>query len=231
MQGKKGTGDRPFLHGALPQTDAAQWWGVYGAVAGVQPGQAGVQMLSIGWKQVRRVRCVAPSALACTLALGVVLPLQAQQKIYRCGNEYTNQPGNAQARNCRVVEGANLTVVEGLRPQPAVPDTAALTPTSTAPRTAAPVAGARTEAEKISSTEQRARDNDARAILTAELRKAEARLQEARAVYNNGQLDKQGDEFRNHQRYLDRVEGLHAQVLRAEADVVGIKRELARLVP
>ena len=76
-----------------------------------------------------------------------------------------------------------------------------------------------------------ARDNDARAILTAELRKAEARWQEARAAYNNGQLDKQGDEFRNHQRYLDRVESLRAQVLRAEADVAGIKRELARLAP
>ena len=97
--------------------------------------------------------------------------------------------------------------------------------------TAAPVADARSEAEKISNTEQRARDNDARAILTAELRKAEARWQEARAAYNNGQLDKQGDEFRNHQRYLDRVEHLRAQVLRAEADVAGLKRELARLAP
>lgn len=187
-------------------------------------------MWSIGWKQVERACRVAPGALALLLVLGVALPLQAQQKIYRCGNEYTNQPGNAQARNCRLVEGANLTVVEGLRPQPAAP-AAAVAPANAAPRAAAPVAGARTEAEKVSGTEQRARDNDARAILTAELRKAEARWQEARAAYNNGQLDKQGDEFRNHQRYLDRVENLRTQVLRAEADVAGIKRELARLAP
>ena len=190
-------------------------------------------MWSIGWKQVERACRVAPGVLALLLVLGVALPLQAQQKIYRCGNEYTNQPGNAQARNCRLVEGANLTVVEGLRPQQpaAVAAAPASVGPSAAPRAAAPVVGARTEAEQVSGTEQRARDNDARAILTAELRKAEARWQEARAAYNNGQLDKQGDEFRNHQRYLDRVESLRAQVLRAEADVAGIKRELARLAP
>lgn len=190
-------------------------------------------MWSIGWKQVERACRVAPGALALLLVLGVALPLQAQQKIYRCGNEYTNQPGNAQARNCRLVEGANLTVVEGLRPQQpaAVAAAPASVGPSAAPRAAAPVVGARTEAEQVSGTEQRARDNDARMILTAELRKAEARWQEARAAYNNGQLDKQGDEFRNHQRYLDRVENLRTQVLRAEADVAGIKRELARLAP
>lgn len=190
-------------------------------------------MWSIGWKQVERACRVAPGVLALLLVLGVALPLQAQQKIYRCGNEYTNQPGNAQARNCRLVEGANLTVVEGLRPQQpaAVAAAPASVGPSAAPRAAAPVVGARTEAEQVSGTEQRARDNDARMILTAELRKAEARWQEARAAYNNGQLDKQGDEFRNHQRYLDRVESLRAQVLRAEADVAGIKRELARLAP
>lgn len=190
-------------------------------------------MWSIGWKQVERACRVAPGVLALLLVLGVALPLRAQQKIYRCGNEYTNQPGNAQARNCRLVEGANLTVVEGLRPQQpaAVAAAPASVGPSAAPRAAAPVVGARTEAEQVSGAEQRARDNDARAILTAELRKAEARWQEARAAYNNGQLDKQGDEFRNHQRYLDRVENLRTQVLRAEADVAGIKRELARLAP
>lgn len=190
-------------------------------------------MWSIGWKQVERACRVAPGVLALLLVLGVALPLQAQQKIYRCGNEYTNQPGNAQARNCRLVEGANLTVVEGLRPQQpaAVAAAPASVGPSAAPRAAAPVVGARTEAEKVSNADQRARDNDARMILTAELRKAEARWQEARAAYNNGQLDKQGDEFRNHQRYLDRVENLRTQVLRAEADVAGIKRELARLAP
>ena len=191
-------------------------------------------MSSIGWKRSRPVCRVVPGALAWLLALAVASPLHAQQKIYRCGNEYTNQPSSAKSRDCRLVEGANLTVVEGLRPQPAAP-AAAPTPASAAakPSPAAPaaVAGARTEAEKVSGAEQRARDNDARAILTAELRKAEARWQEARAAYNNGEIEKQGDEFRNHQRYLDRVERLRAQLLRAEADVAGIQRELARLVP
>lgn len=181
--------------------------------------------MAMGWS-----RWVVAVCGGWSLVLAVAVPAQAQQKIYRCGNEYTNQPSDAKSRHCRLVEGGNLTVVEGLRPQPTAPMVPAGSSGVTA-RAAAPVADARSEAEKISNTEQRARDNDARAILTAELRKAEARWQEARAAYNNGQLDKQGDEFRNHQRYLDRVEHLRAQVLRAEADVAGLKRELARLAP
>ena len=78
---------------------------------------------------------------------------------------------------------------------------------------------------------QRARDSDARAILEAELRKAEERLAEAKKAYANGEPEKQGIESRNYQRYLDRVAELKAAVTRAENDVAGIKRELDRLGP
>lgn len=166
--------------------------------------------------------------LACLLALGAVsLPGAAQDRIYRCGNEYTNDPGDAKARGCRVVEGGNVTVIQGLKP--AVP---AATPARTAPGNGASGAsGARNNNERVDAAAQRARDADARAILEAELRKAESRLSGLKLEYNNGEPEKRGPEFRNHQMYLDRVAELKAGVTRAQSDVDGIKRELARLGP
>jgi predicted lipid-binding transport protein (Tim44 family) len=158
------------------------------------------------------------------LALGALSqPAGAQDRIYRCGNEYTNDPGDAKARGCRVVEGGNVTVIQGIKPAPAAPAR------STAP--AAPTSGARNDNERVDAAAQRARDADARAILEAELRKAESRLSGLKQEYNNGEPEKRGPEFRNHQMYLDRVAELKAGVTRAQSDVDGIKRELARLAP
>jgi hypothetical protein len=48
-----------------------------------------------------------------------------------------------------------------------------------------------------------------------------------KAAYNNGEPERLGNEA-NYQRYLDRVERLKADVERAQADVDGLRRELAR---
>lgn len=37
----------------------------------------------------------------------------AQTRIYRCGNEYTNTVPDAQAKGCKLVEGGNVTVIQG----------------------------------------------------------------------------------------------------------------------
>lgn len=139
---------------------------------------------------------------------------QAQDRIYRCGNAYTNAVTEAQAKNCKLVEGANVTVVQGTRPaQKAAP--AQASPASAGPR--------------VNTQEQQSRDSDARLILQAELKKAEARQAELLREYNNGEPDKIGGEARNHQRYLDRVAELKAQLARNESDMAGIRRELGRL--
>ena len=145
----------------------------------------------------------------------------AQERIYRCGNEYTNTlPGNAQARGCRLVDGGNVTVVQGPRPAAA----AAARPAPGAAPSASPTAGPR-----IDSGEQKARDFDARRILESELKKAETRFAELQKEYNNGEPDKQGGEARNHQKYLDRVGEMKAELARLESDMGGIRRELGRL--
>lgn len=168
------------------------------------------------------------SHLVCLLMLGAAaVPAVAQDRIYRCGNEYTNDPGDAKARGCRVIEGGNVTVIQGLKPAPSS--------TAGAPaRTPAPAASSgspRNGNDRVDAAAQRARDADARTILEAELRKAENRLNGLSQEYNNGEPEKRGPEFRNHQMYLDRVAELKAGVARAQSDVDGIKRELARLGP
>ncbi|MFC3685354.1 hypothetical protein [Hydrogenophaga luteola] len=139
----------------------------------------------------------------------------AQERIYRCGNEYTNNATVAKAQGCKLMEGGNITVIQGPAPQ-------------AAPRSASSPAAPRS-APRNDSAEQRARDSDARQILEMELRKAEERLAQAQKAYANGQPEKEGIESRNHQRYLDRVAELKAAVSRAEADVNGLRRELARM--
>jgi hypothetical protein len=152
------------------------------------------------------------------------LSAHAQERVYRCEGkpvEYINNPEIAKSRGCKLMEGGNITIVQGTKPQ-------ANSAGNGAPRPpAAPVA--RSGNDRVDGAAQRQRDSDARAILETELRKADERLIEARKAYANGEPEKQGIESRNYQRYLDRVAELKASVGRAESDVEGIRRELGRL--
>jgi len=145
--------------------------------------------------------------------------VMAQDRIYRCGNEYTNTVPANRAKECKLIEGGNVTVVPGTRPAAQAPAGGDGSKVVTAP------AGS----PKVDNSEQKARDADARAILESELRKAEARLADLQKEYNNGEPEKQGGEAKNYQKYLDRVAALKEAVTRAEADVAGIKREIVRL--
>ncbi len=149
----------------------------------------------------------ALTALAGTL---VLQSASAQDKIYRCGNEYTNNVSDAKARGCKLVEGGNVTVLQASKPA------------------AAPAATSPANAPKVSDADQKARDSDRRAILQDELRKAEGKLAELRKEYSGGTPQKSALELRNTQVYQDRVAELKANVDRAQADVDGIRRELER---
>ncbi|ADV00743.1 hypothetical protein HF896_15140 [Alicycliphilus denitrificans] len=157
------------------------------------------------------------SLFALTVIAAMLQPAWAQDRIYRCGNEYTNNAAQAKERGCKLVEGGNVTVLQAPRPAAAAPSggAGAGSPPANAPR--------------VDAADQRARDADARAILEAELRKAEARLAELRKEYNDGYPQRSALEMRNPQGYIERTAELKSAVSRAEADVAGIKRELARL--
>lgn len=151
--------------------------------------------------------------LIIVLALGAASAAQAQARIYRCGNTYTNNAEEAKVKGCKLMEGGNVTVVEGTRVNG---------------NSGVKVASSSPSSQRIDSGDQKARDADARAILEAELKKAEARQAELLKEYNNGEPEKQGSEARNYQKYLDRVAELKASIARNESDIAGIKRELGR---
>jgi hypothetical protein len=143
----------------------------------------------------------------------------AQDRIFRCGNEYTNNATQAKERGCKLVEGGNVTVVQGTRPKAS----GAVAPSAA---TASPAG-----APRVENNDQRARDADARAILESELRKAEARHAELLKEYNNGAPERNALDLRNPQVYMERTAELKASIARSESDLAGIRRELARLPP
>ena len=156
-------------------------------------------------------------ALAVPLAS---LPVAAQERVWRCGNEYTNNAAVAKQRGCKVLEGGNVTVVQTpTRPQQA----------STAASGASAAARSPSGGQRVEGSDQRARDGEVRTVLQSELRKAESRQAELLKEYNNGQPEKQGSEARNYQKYLDRVEQMKAEIARNESDIAGIRREIGRL--
>lgn len=142
------------------------------------------------------------------------------QRIYRCGNAYTNQPDAS--GNCKPLAGNSVTVIEGTRVQ--APQTA---PTGAV--TAAPSGAAVAGSSKVDLTEQRRRDTQAQAVLQAELLKAQGQHAVLLREWNNGEPERRADEFRQPQKYQDRVVQLRSALQRTEADVAGLHRELSRL--
>ena len=164
-----------------------------------------------------------------TLWIIAALPVVAfaQDRIYRCGNEYTNNATQAKERGCKLVEGGNVTVIQGSRPSGG--GGAASGGGSSAASSSSATSASPAGAPRVTNNDQRARDSDARAILETELRKAEARHAELVKEYNGGQPERNALDLRNPQRYMERTAELKASVARSESDIAGIKRELSRL--
>ena len=144
----------------------------------------------------------------------------AQERIYRCGNEYTNKPTDQQIKTCKLIEGSSISVVQSTR---------LAAPAGGGASSAAKPVASGSSSQKVDPNDQRTRDADARGVLDSELRRAEARQAELLAEYKDGQPDLRGGEARNHQKYLDHVAELKASIARNESDIAGIKRELGRM--
>ncbi len=167
----------------------------------------------------------APLNLARAAALGLaaltLLPAQAQdpnRTVYRCPGPpvlYTDALSASEARDkgCRTIEGATITVVQTPRPRPAA---------------SSPVAASRPGEGRVDPASQRARDSDARRILTDELKREEERLAQLQKDFNNGEPERRGDE-RNFAKYQERVAELKATISRKEGDIAALRREIAKL--
>jgi len=163
--------------------------------------------------------CLA-AVLAVVTAAPALVHAQAAGNtvVYRCPGPpilYTDTISAAEAKekNCRTIEGAPVTVIQGQRPRTGNP---------------VPPGGARPADSKIDPAQQRTRDNDSRRILEAELRKEEDQLAQLEKEFSNGEPERRGDE-KNFQKYQDRVAEMKAAIARKENDVAAIRRELGKL--
>ncbi len=130
----------------------------------------------------------------------------AQEAVYRCGVEYTNDAVRAKQEKCKLLEGGAVVTVPAHKRTMEVVKPANQTLTLSKTKT--------TEQQSL----QKQRDSDSRAIIESELKKTEAQLVDLRKHYAG--LSSQQD--------LDRKLALKQQMVRAEADVASLKRELKR---
>lgn len=169
----------------------------------------------------RPSRLALPLALAGALVVPSAWGQDSGRPVYRCPGPpvlYTDAitPAEAKSRDCRTIEGAPITVVQGVRRKPA----------GEAP---APASGAARPADaKVDPAAQRARDTDARRILETELKREEDALAALKAEFNNGEPERRGDE-RNFAKYQERVAEMRAAITRKEADIAALKREIAKV--
>jgi len=153
---------------------------------------------------------------------------EGPERIYRCGNQYTNAP--AEPQDCQVMQVQTITVIQGTRPAGALP--APATTSTPGPNKMLPTTAQSVPSSSVASSgpvDAQARAAQQRAILVAELQHTRQQHAQLVAQYNAGEPDKVGGEARNHQKYLDRLADLKAGIARAERDMDSLQRELSRL--
>ncbi|MFC5458321.1 DUF4124 domain-containing protein [Massilia niabensis] len=170
---------------------------------------------------------------AALLAGGLALQFAAaaQAQVYRCtdangGKLYTDMKKG----NCELIESAPVAP----RPPAASPLIPAVRPGN--PAAAASGTGGGTTAAtpspsnfpRVDTSQQRVRDDDRRAILNEELRAEEKKLAELKAVFKNGEPDRQGNE-RNYAKYLERVGQMRDDINRTERNIEALRREIANV--
>ena len=151
------------------------------------------------------------------IGLGSVLaaPL-AQAQIYRCESpDGTPLFQNAPGKNCKALDLPSLTTVPSVRLPAGAQRTANANAANAAP----------SDFPRVEAAAQRSRDSDRRRILEDELGREQARLEDFRKEFNNGEPERLGNE-RNYQKYLDRVGRLKDDITRSESNVAALRREL-----
>lgn len=158
-------------------------------------------------------------ALMCALCMSHAL---ADQAIYQCGKEITNQP--LEPHNCRKLDISSSIQIEGTRVQ-APP---ALQPAPTMPlalQSNAPVNSPSTQAVSANAQQRQAQS---RTILEDEWQKLSAQHAEMVRLYKQGQPTLTPGESLHQPQYKQRVHDMKQQLQRLERDMQALQRELKR---
>jgi hypothetical protein len=165
------------------------------------------------------------SAIRLALAAGLLLSgaVQAQTTVYKCVDaqgrvEFTDTG----KKGCKALDlpGYIPAPPERRGPAPGVPRASNPAPAAAAPSPA--------NFPRVDTSQQRARDDDRRGILTEELRAEEQKLADLRKVFNNGEPERQGNE-RNYAKYQERVAQMRDDISRTERNIEALRREIANI--
>jgi hypothetical protein len=174
---------------------------------------------------MRMTTSVTPRRLLLALAAGALLPSAAfaQTTVYKCVDaqgrvEFTD----TSKRGCKALDLPGYIPAPPERRGPAPGAMRAATP---APAAATP---SPSNFPRVDTSQQRARDDDRRAILNEELRAEEKKLADLKGVFNNGEPERQGNE-RNYAKYQERVGQMRDDINRTERNIEALRREIANI--
>jgi len=165
------------------------------------------------------------SVTGLALAAGVLFSgaADAQTTVYKCVDaqgrvEFTDTG----KRGCKALD------LPGYIPAP--PERRGQAPAAARAANPAPAAATPSPSNfpRVDNSQQRARDDDRRAILTDELRAEEKKLADLRQVFNNGEPERQGNE-RNYAKYQERVAQMRDDISRTERNLEALRREIANI--
>jgi hypothetical protein len=160
------------------------------------------------------------------LAAGVLMSgaAAAQTTVYKCVDaqgrvEFTDTG----KKGCKALD------LPGYIPAP--PERRGPAPAASRPGNASPAASPSASPSnfpRVDTSQQRARDDDRRGILTEELRAEEQKLAALRQTFNNGEPERQGNE-RNYAKYQERVAQMRDDISRTERNIEALRREIANI--
>ncbi|MGC8507381.1 MAG: hypothetical protein ACP5NM_03805 [Thiomonas sp.] len=170
------------------------------------------------------------AAFATFAALALAGTAQAQtdpQRVYRCpDNSYTNDLSEVKAKNCKLIDNANVSILSSPGMAPKVIG-------SGAKEGGQKAAQNENQAARIAPSTQKERDAEARRILEQELQQQQALLEQQIKAYNNGHPDylpseriagggvKGGE-------YAQRVATMKDQLAMTQANIAALQRELQK---
>lgn len=149
------------------------------------------------------------------------------QRVYRCpDNSYTNDLSEVKAKNCKLIDNANVSILSS----PGMPPMVIGSGNKEGEQKASPSIN---QAARVAPSTQKERDLEARRILEEELQQQQARLDQQIKAYNNGQPDylpseriagggvKGGE-------YAQRVATMKDQIAMTQANIAALQRELQK---
>lgn len=169
------------------------------------------------------------SALAVFATLALATSAHAQtdpQRVYRCpDNSYTNDLSEVKAKNCKLIDNANVSILSSPGMTPKV--------IGSGSKAGEKNAAAGNQAARIAPSTQQQRDAEARRILEQELQHQQASLDQQLKAYNNGHPDylpserivgggvKGGE-------YAQRVASMKDEITMTQANIAALQRELQK---